>query len=114
MYQAALSQVYMLCSVQGLGYDGLPAAIPESSMKDDQERRHFVRTRIYWYAFVHEALLSGLRGNTLLLRDDEDLSLLKESLEKQPNVNTPGHYHLSYKQAASPIHLAVSRILIYV
>jgi hypothetical protein len=98
----------MLCSTEGSGYDGLPAALPESPIRDDHERRDVVRMRIYWYAFVHESLMSGLRGNPLLLSDDEDMSMIQEAVERQPLVNTPGHYHTTVKMAVTPIHLAVS------
>lgn len=108
MHQATLGQVFMLCSMQGLGYDGLPASLPETWVKDDPERREVVRLRIFWYAFVEESMLSGLKGNNLRLTDDEDLAAIEDNIEKQPLVIIPGNYHTAVKMSSAPVQFGVS------
>ncbi|KAJ9097370.1 hypothetical protein QFC19_006839 [Naganishia cerealis] len=67
MYECALGQVFSLCSASALGYDGLPAMpSPEQEL---------VRRRLYWYAFVHEGITTGLKGGRMVLDEDELSSL---------------------------------------
>lgn len=42
-----------------------------------------------------------------MLKDEEDVAIIQEAVEKQPLVNTPGHYHTTVKMALAPIHFAV-------
>lgn len=58
MYETAINQVYTLCSL----------ASPRSVNSGQGESVDaLVRARIYWYAFVHEGITSGLRGGRLHL-----------------------------------------------
>jgi hypothetical protein len=59
MYECALGQVFSLCSASALGYDGLPV-IPSP----EQE---VMRRKLYWYAFVHEGITTGLKGGRMVL-----------------------------------------------
>lgn len=54
MYEAAINQVYTLCSLPSPNGRG-------------EEVDIMVRARIYWYAFVHEGITTGLRGGRLHL-----------------------------------------------
>lgn len=58
MYEAAVQQVYTLCQHDGVA-TGLSAEIRASNT--------LVRARIFWYAYVHEGLTTGLRGGRLLM-----------------------------------------------
>lgn len=59
MYECALGQVFQLCSAAALDYDGLPQALkPEDEL---------IRRRLYWYAFVHEGITTGLKGGRMVL-----------------------------------------------
>jgi hypothetical protein len=71
MYECAVAQVFALCSLSSMGYDGL---------------QHFpgpdgdiVRVRLYWYTFVHEGITSGLKGGRLVL-DEDDLDTFNATL----------------------------------
>jgi hypothetical protein len=58
MYETAINQVYTLCSL----------ASPRSVNSGQGEYVDaLVRARIYWYAFVHEGITTGLRGGRLHL-----------------------------------------------
>lgn len=59
MYECALGQTFQLCSASALGYDGLPHRIDP----DDE----LMRRRLYWYAFVHEGITTGLKGGRMIL-----------------------------------------------
>lgn len=51
MYEAAISQVFTLCSFIGVGYDGTPSATSRANGGTDQSgahNMHVVRIRIYW------------------------------------------------------------------
>lgn len=51
MYEAALNQVYALCSFGGMGYDGQPAAtsgVNGGVDNDGRQNVQLVRVRIYW------------------------------------------------------------------
>lgn len=58
MYEAAINQVYTLCSLASV-----------TSVKSGQGEYvdAAVRARIFWYAHVHEGMTTGLRGGRLLL-----------------------------------------------
>lgn len=59
MYECALGQVFQLCSASALGYDGLPYTIDPAN--------ELIRRRLYWYAFVHEGITTGLKGGRMVL-----------------------------------------------
>lgn len=59
MCECALGQVFNLCSVSALGYDGLPQA-QNPEMKS-------IRSKLYWYAFVQEGITIGLKGGRMVL-----------------------------------------------
>lgn len=50
MYDAAISQVFMLCSHVAMGYDGLPSASSEAAngATEDDQGMTVVRVRVYW------------------------------------------------------------------
>jgi hypothetical protein len=58
MYEAAVQQVYTLCQHDGVA-TGVTSEIRASNA--------LVRARIFWYAYVHEGLTTGLRGGRLLM-----------------------------------------------
>ncbi len=47
MYECAVAQVFSMCSLSAMNYDGYlgNAGGPNSEM---------IRIRLYWYSFVHE------------------------------------------------------------
>lgn len=59
MYECALGQVFQLCSAAALDYNGLP-----QHLKPGDE---LIRRRLYWYAFVHEGITTGLKGGRMVL-----------------------------------------------
>lgn len=68
MYECAVGQVYSLCSFAAINYDGLPAsASAANGGTDETADGHLVRVRIYWYAFVHEGITTGLKGGRMIL-----------------------------------------------
>jgi hypothetical protein len=71
MYECAVAQVFALCSLSSLGYDGIQHHLgPEGDI---------IRVRLYWYTFVHEGITSGLKGGRLVL-DEDDLENFQASL----------------------------------
>jgi hypothetical protein len=71
MYECAVAQVFALCSLSSLGYDGLQHYLgPDGDI---------IRVRLYWYTFVHEGITSGLKGGRLVL-DEDDLENFQASL----------------------------------
>ena len=58
MHEAAINQAYNLCSLA-----------PVNSVKSGHGEYidATVRARIFWYAYVHEGITTGLRGGRLLL-----------------------------------------------
>jgi hypothetical protein len=71
MYECAVAQVFALCSLSSLGYDGMQHNLgPEGDI---------IRVRLYWYTFVHEGITSGLKGGRLVL-DEDDLENFQASL----------------------------------
>lgn len=107
MYQTALAHVHMLCSSEGRGYTGKP--ILQNLDKDGNDRKRFVRLRIFWYAFAHEGLNMGLKGGLLQLDDEsEDMLLIEELAAKQGTGQSPEFLHATNKMLMAPINLAVS------
>ena len=111
MYEAAVSQVYTLCSFSGKDYDGLPSgASPVNGGSFDAasiSSLNMVRIRIYWYTFVHEGITTGLKGGRLLL-DDEDLDTMQDSLDNRSLVQSSSSYRSVAKFAMAPINLAMA------
>lgn len=58
MYEAAVQQVYTLCQ-----HDG----VATGASSEVRAANALVRARIFWYAYVHEGLTTGLRGGRLLM-----------------------------------------------
>ncbi|KAH7889892.1 hypothetical protein F5I97DRAFT_606993 [Phlebopus sp. FC_14] len=69
-YEATLSHIYALCSL-----------VNPSSVSSGQGPYYdaLVRARIFWYAYVHEGVTTGLRGGRLLL-DEDDLRAFQSTL----------------------------------
>nr|XP_018263170.1 uncharacterized protein I303_04663 [Kwoniella dejecticola CBS 10117]OBR85328.1 hypothetical protein I303_04663 [Kwoniella dejecticola CBS 10117] len=110
MYEAAISQVFTLCSFVAMGYDGQPsgtAGINGGSDELDGQDLARVRVRIYWYAFVHEGITTGLKGGRLHL-DDEDLETIQDSIDHKALVRDSAAFRISSKFATAPINLALA------
>lgn len=73
MYEATLSQIYSLCS-------------PTSPLTVNSGQGPYcdalVRARVFWYAYVHEGVRTGLRGGRLYLEED-DLHTFQSTLPPQ-------------------------------
>ncbi|WVQ67810.1 uncharacterized protein L199_006015 [Kwoniella botswanensis] len=110
MYEAAISQVFTLCSFVAMGYDGQPsgtAGVNGGSDDLDGQDLVRVRVRIYWYAFVHEGITTGLKGGRLHL-DDEDLETMQDSIDHRSLVRDSAAFRLSSRFATAPINLALA------
>lgn len=108
MYQTALAHVQMLCSTEGCGYDGKPISLTLD--KDGNDRKRYVRLRIFWYSFAHEGVSMGLRGGLLQLDEESgDMILIEELAAKQGTGRSPEYLHATNKMLMAPINLAVSR-----
>ncbi|WVQ72607.1 hypothetical protein IAR50_002165 [Cryptococcus sp. DSM 104548] len=108
MYEAALSQVYTLCSHMANDYDGRPSATASinGGVADDLEMTT-VRVRVYWYSFVHEGITTGLKGGRLTL-DDDDLETMQDMVANSALVRDSGAFRISAKFATAPISLALA------
>jgi hypothetical protein len=82
MHETALSQVYTLCDLASLS-----SSSPSGSTPTDNE----VRARIFWYAYLHEAITIGLQGGRLIF-DDDDLAVFQAS---SPHIPLPIAVHSS-------------------
>lgn len=60
MYESAINQVYTLCSI---------ASVSSVNSGRGEFVDAAVRARIFWYAYAHEGITTGLRGGRLLLYD---------------------------------------------
>jgi hypothetical protein len=60
MYEASLSQAHALCTLAA-------STGPSSSMHTYPADDAVVRARIFWYAYVQEAITTGIRGGRLVL-----------------------------------------------
>ncbi|KIR24802.1 hypothetical protein I309_06357, partial [Cryptococcus deuterogattii LA55] len=106
MYDAAISQVFMLCSHAAMGYDGQPSATAAvNGGTEDDQGMTAVRVRVYWYAFVHEGITTGLKGGRLRL-DDEDLETMQDIIDNNALVRDSVSFRISTKFATAPINLA--------
>ncbi|KAF8590449.1 hypothetical protein K439DRAFT_87429 [Ramaria rubella] len=98
MYETAINQVYTLCSL----------ASPRSVNSGQGEQVDaLVRARIYWYAFVHEGITTGLRGGRLHLADD-DLAAFQVAQDGMELSMTRSQLTLTYSRrwALAPLRLA--------
>ncbi|KAF8509550.1 hypothetical protein JB92DRAFT_3083744 [Gautieria morchelliformis] len=98
MYETAINQVYTLCSL----------ASPRSVNSGQGEQVDaLVRARIYWYAFVHEGITTGIRGGRLHLADD-DLAAFQTAQEGIDMPITRSEIALTYSRrwALAPLRLA--------
>ncbi|KIR94135.1 hypothetical protein I304_01767 [Cryptococcus deuterogattii CBS 10090] len=108
MYDAAISQVFMLCSHAAMGYDGQPSATAAvNGGTEDDQGMTAVRVRVYWYAFVHEGITTGLKGGRLRL-DDEDLETMQDIIDNNALVRDSVSFRISTKFATAPINLALA------
>ena len=125
MYEAAISQVFTLCSFGGIGYDGLPSGTSGVNGGSDMvpgRNIALIRVRIYWCtcqedlslqradaadAFVHEGITTGLKGGRLHL-DDEDVETIQDSIHNRALVVSSASFGTAAKFATAPINLAVS------
>ncbi|RXK40132.1 hypothetical protein M231_02589 [Tremella mesenterica] len=114
MYESAVSQVHALCSFNALGYDGQPSAASSANGgTDSREGRDYllVRVRVYWYAFVHEGITTGLKGGRLHL-DGDDLETIQDSINHRSLMVKSPEMKSSIKFATAPIQLAMACRLI--
>ncbi|OCF36737.1 hypothetical protein I316_01333 [Kwoniella heveanensis BCC8398] len=110
MYESAISQVFTLCSFIAMGYDGQPSATASvNGGTDDYNGQDLVlvRVRVYWYAFVHEGITTGLKGGRLHL-DDEDLETMQDSIDHRSLVRDSAAFRISSQFATAPINLALA------
>ncbi|WVQ99298.1 hypothetical protein IAU59_006430 [Kwoniella sp. CBS 9459] len=110
MYESAISQVFTLCSFTAMGYDGQPSATASvNGGTDDYNGQDLVsvRVRVYWYAFVHEGITTGLKGGRLHL-DDEDLETMQDSIDHRSLVRESAAFRISSQFATAPINLALA------
>ncbi|KIR40696.1 hypothetical protein I313_03352 [Cryptococcus deuterogattii Ram5] len=108
MYDAAISQVFMLCSHAAMGYDGQPSATAAvNGGTEDDQGMTAVRVRVYWYAFVHEGITTGLKGGRLRL-DDEDLETMQDIIDNNALVRDSVSFRISTKFATAPINFALA------
>ncbi|WVR07145.1 hypothetical protein IAU60_004186 [Kwoniella sp. DSM 27419] len=110
MYEGAISQVFTLCSFTAMGYDGQPSAtagVNGGTDLDNGQDLVWVRVRVYWYAFVHEGITTGLKGGRLHL-DDEDLETMQDSISHRALVRDSTAFRISSQFATAPINLALA------
>ncbi|EPQ58392.1 hypothetical protein GLOTRDRAFT_120144 [Gloeophyllum trabeum ATCC 11539] len=74
MYESTLSQIYTLCSLS-------PPAPVHSGQGEYIDA--LVRARIFWYAYAHEGITTGLKGGRLYLSED-DLDAFQATLPPLP------------------------------
>ncbi|KZT28498.1 hypothetical protein NEOLEDRAFT_851723 [Neolentinus lepideus HHB14362 ss-1] len=74
MYESTLSQIYTLCS--------LTSATSVHSGQGEYIDA-LVRARIFWYAYAHEGITTGLKGGRLYLSED-DLNAFQATLPPLP------------------------------
>lgn len=68
MYDAAISQVFMLCSHTAMGYDGQPSATAAvNGGTEDDQGIIAVRVRVYWCKCVY-CILDFFFGLTAFCR----------------------------------------------
>ncbi|KIK24949.1 hypothetical protein PISMIDRAFT_23012 [Pisolithus microcarpus 441] len=77
-YEATLSQVYALCNLTS------PSSVNSGRGPFGDA---LVRARIFWYAYIHESITTGLRGGRLLL-DEDDLHLFQNTLPPQYSASS--------------------------
>lgn len=126
MYESALSQVFMLCSFDAIGYDGKAAGTSgvnggSDAAADDGRDLNLVRIRTYWCeswfsikwriltgadAFVHEGITIGLKGGRLTL-DGDDLQTMQDAITNKGAVTTSKSFRTATRMATAPINLAV-------
>nr|ODN88362.1 hypothetical protein L203_02975 [Cryptococcus depauperatus CBS 7841] len=108
MYEAALSQVFTLRSFTALNDDGQPSSASSVHEGDSSDyNMSIVRLRVYWYAFVHEGITTGLKGGRLHL-DDEDLETIQESIDNSALIRDSAAFRISSQFATAPINLALA------
>ncbi|KIJ44214.1 hypothetical protein M422DRAFT_30390 [Sphaerobolus stellatus SS14] len=95
MYETAINQVYTLCSIA-------PPRSVNSGQGDHVDA--MVRARIYWYAFVHEGVTTGLRGGRLHLNDDDLASF--QTVHDRALTHSQLNISLSRRWALAPLRLA--------
>lgn len=106
MYEAATAQVFSLCSLSAIGYDGESATLgPDAEL---------LRVRLYWYSFVHEGITTGLKGGRLVL-DEDDLETFQHTLPNTWGALVPRSmaYKRTARFATAPIRLALACRLIH-
>lgn len=106
MYECAVAQVFSMCSLSAMNYDGYlgNAGGPNSEM---------IRIRLYWYSFVHEGITTGLKGGRLVL-DEEDLEAFHATLsDGWQLVPRNRRYQSAARFATAPIRLAMACRLIH-
>ncbi|CCM06228.1 uncharacterized protein FIBRA_08474 [Fibroporia radiculosa] len=97
MYEAAINQVYTLCSL---------ASVSSVESGQGEYVDSLVRARIFWYAYAIDGVTSGLRGGRILLTN-EDLAAFERTLPPLgDNSGTSATYAFSYRYATVPIRIA--------
>ncbi|KAF8329731.1 uncharacterized protein EI90DRAFT_3290006 [Cantharellus anzutake] len=99
-YQATISQIYTLCTLGTANHGG--------------PMDRLVTARIFWYAYVHEGITSGLRGRKLIF-DDDDLKIFESQLPRMRNegnnlalTSRPIPDHFIFRLSTAPIRLSTA------
>ncbi|TFK55186.1 hypothetical protein OE88DRAFT_1780189 [Heliocybe sulcata] len=74
MYESTLSQIYTLCSL---------SSTTSAQTGQGEYIDALVRARIFWYAYAHEGITTGLKGGRLYLSED-DLNAFQATLPPLP------------------------------
>ncbi|OAX40042.1 hypothetical protein K503DRAFT_809201 [Rhizopogon vinicolor AM-OR11-026] len=101
MYEATLSQIYSLCSLAS------PSSINSGQGPYCDA---LVRARVFWYAYVHEGVRTGLRGGRLYL-DEDDLLAFQSTLPPQYCASASGSIPSSTSTSSHPSPTATSPVV---
>ncbi|KAI5983818.1 hypothetical protein EDD15DRAFT_2390699 [Pisolithus albus] len=91
-YEATLSQVYALCNLTS------PSSVNSGRGPFGDA---LVRARIFWYAYIHESITTGLRGGRLLF-DEDDLHLFQNTLPPQYSASSSASSPSSAPESSLP------------
>ncbi|KAF9001911.1 hypothetical protein BDQ17DRAFT_1390868 [Cyathus striatus] len=111
IHEAALSQVQALCS---LGNSSSMSSLPALSHGLDDAG---ARMRLFWYAYMHEGLSTGLRGGRFVLSlpplnlSSNNSELHSPSSPSSPLPNAPTGSAQLYRSAASKTMLNLTHLL---
>ncbi|KAG1749013.1 uncharacterized protein EDB91DRAFT_1112007 [Suillus paluster] len=100
MYEATLSQIYCLCSLAS------PSTVHSGQGPYCDA---LVRARVFWYAYVHEGVRTGLRGGRLYFEDD-DFNAFQSTLPPQYCASASSSAPSSSSASSHPSPTATSPV----